>query len=41
VFRDAQTMFHNRHMWKNLIAMLEQNSTLQDTAIVKNWIIRT
>ena len=41
VFRDAQTMFHNRHMWKNLIAMLEQNSTLQDTAIVKNRIIRT
>jgi hypothetical protein len=34
-------MFHNRYVWKNLIAMLEQNSTLQDTAIVKNWIIRT
>ena len=41
VFRDAQAMFHNRHVWKNLIAMLEQNSTLQDTAIVKNRIIRT
>ena len=34
-------MFHNRHIWKNLIAMLEQNRTLTDTAIVNNWIIRT
>jgi hypothetical protein len=30
-----------RQLWKNLIAMLEQNSTLTDTAIIKNWIIRT
>jgi hypothetical protein len=40
VFRDVQTMFHNRHISKNLIAMLEQSSSLHDTAVVKNWIIR-
>jgi hypothetical protein len=41
VFRDVQTMFHNRHVWKNMIEMLKQNSALQETAIAGNWIIRT
>jgi hypothetical protein len=41
VYRDVLTLFHDRHVWKNLIAMLEQNSTLSDTATVENWIIRT
>lgn len=40
-YGDVQMMFHIRHIWKNLIAMLEQNTALSDTAIVKNWLIRT
>jgi hypothetical protein len=40
-YHDVQMMFHFRHIWKNLIAMLEQNTALSDTAIVKNWLIRT
>jgi hypothetical protein len=41
VYRDLQTMFHDRHVWKDLIAMLEQNSNLDNTAVIKNWIIRS
>jgi len=33
--------FHIRRIWKNLIAMLEQNTALSDTAIVKNGLIST
>jgi hypothetical protein len=40
-YGDVQMMFHIRHLWKNLIAMLEQNTALSDTAIVNNWLIRT
>jgi hypothetical protein len=35
-YGDVQMMFHIRHIWTNLITLLEQNTALGDTAIAKN-----
>jgi hypothetical protein len=37
-YSNVQMMFHHRHIWKNLAAMLERN--LGDAAVVESWLKR-
>ena len=34
-------MFHDRHLWKNVTAMLEHNVDRHHARVVKNWLIRS
>jgi hypothetical protein len=38
---DVHTMFHERHLWKNVIAMLEQSADRRDARYVNSWMIRS
>lgn len=38
--QDVMTLAHNRHLWKNLVAMLNANPDIQHHSHVNDWLIR-
>lgn len=41
VDHEVRTLFHNRHIWKNLTAMAESAGTPEDHGIARSWINRS
>lgn len=38
---DVTTLFHQRHIWRNLLAMLGSNPEIQHHAVVNEWLARS
>jgi hypothetical protein len=39
-YKDVLTLLHNRHVWRNLIAMLAANPEVEQHTMINNWFTR-
>ena len=39
-YKDVLTLLHNRHVWRNLIAMLAANSDVKQHTMINGWLTR-